>query len=193
MSIVTTLQKNRAHLTRLTTDAVLVALYVVFATVLTFKIPNFVEVSLASLPILLAAALFGPLDAAVIALLGSFIEQATSEYGLSPTTPLWMAPVVLQALVAGLAFFLLRYRAEGKLRVDARLTVTVLLCELVLTAANTAALYIDGAIWGWSPAALHILLPSRLANGLARAVLTAILLLLLIPALYRVLPRTKKQ
>ncbi len=193
MSIVTTLQKNRAHLTRLTTDAVLVALYVVFATALTFKIPNLIEVSLASLPILLAAALFGPFDAAAIALLGSFIEQATSEYGLSPTTPLWMAPVVLQALVAGCVFFLLRYRADGHLRANGALIATVLLCELILTAANTAALYIDGAIWGWSPAALHILLPGRLINGLARAVITALLLHLLIPALYRVLPRSKKQ
>ena len=46
--------QNRAHVRRLVFDAMLVALFVVFSTVLSFKTPWF-EVSLLSLPILRCA------------------------------------------------------------------------------------------------------------------------------------------
>ena len=192
MSISATLQKNRAHLTRLTTNAMLAALYVVFAVFWTHKEPT-IEISISTLPLLLCAALFGPLDAAAVALVGSFIEQLASPYGLSWSTLIWMAPVVLQSLLAGAIFFFLRRRADRRLRVDWKLILVVFVCELVLTALNIAAQYVDGALVGYPVDALHILLPGRLLNGLIRAVLTTLLLHLLIPALYRVLPHTKKQ
>ena len=105
--------QNRAHVRRLVFDAMLVALFVVFSTVLSFKTPWF-EVSLISLPILLCAYFYGWADALAVAALGSFVEQLTSQYGLSPTTPVWMAPVMLLALVASLGFFLAKKAKNPK-------------------------------------------------------------------------------
>lgn len=176
--------KRFLHIRRLTTDAILVALFVVFSTLLSFKTPFF-EVSLVSLPILLCAFYCGPLDAIIVATLGTFLEQALSSYGLSVTTPIWMAPAIFQALVAALSFHFL-YR--GKSKRAWVLIAIIITAELVLTLANTAALYLDGAIWSYSPGALHLLLPGRLLNGAVRCVLSCVLLPLVLPILSRTLP-----
>ena len=54
---------------------------------------------------------------------------------------------------------------------------------------NTGALYLDGAIMGYPVKALWVLLPTRLINGSVRALLSAVLICDLLPALRRV---TKK-
>lgn len=177
-------QKNRMHIRRLTTDAILIALFVVFSTLLSLKTPIF-EVSLVSIPILLAAFYCGVADALVVAAVGSFLEQALSAYGLSATTPLWMAPVILQALVAALLFHFFCRGRSGRTWV---LILTILAAELTLTAANTAALYLDGAIWGYPVKALHLLLPTRLINGGVRTALSCVLFPLVLPILSRTLP-----
>ncbi len=182
MSITKT--KRALHIRRLTTDAILVALFVVFSTLLSFKTPFF-EVSLVSLPILLAAFYCGPLDALIVATLGSFLEQALSAYGLGVTTPIWMAPAILQALTAALLF---RFLYRGKAKRAWVLIAIIITAELVLTLANTAALYLDGAIFDYSVKALHLLLPGRLLNGGVRCVLSAVLLPIVLPILSRTLP-----
>ena len=165
---------SQMRIRRVVIDAVFIALFVLFSVVLTVKTP-IAEISLASLPILLCACLFGPADALIVAALGSFIEQLLSPYGLSATTVVWMAPVILQAAVASLGFMLVR-RAEKP-----RLIIAVLvLSELVLTFANTAALYLDGYIFSYAVKALHLLLPTRLINGGVRLALSCVLFPLLL-------------
>ena len=159
-------------------DAVLIALYFVFGVVFAKKFPT-LEISFASIPILLCALLFGVKDALAVSLFGSFIEQMLGAYGLTVTAPLWMAPVVMQGAVAALLFFLMKKDKIWKI------VFAVVLAELLLTVTNTAVLYIDGAIWGYSPKALHIIAPARLINGLARTVASAAALSLLYKPLRR--------
>ena len=177
------ISQNRAHVRRLVFDAMLVALFVVFSTVLSFKTPWF-EVSLVSLPILLCAYFYGWVDAVAVAALGSFIEQLVSPFGLSVTTVIWMAPVMLLAAVSSLGFFLAK-----KAKNPVWIVLVIVVAELVLTFANTAALYLDGYIWQYSVKALHLLLPTRLINGGVRTVISCILLPLLLRSLSRVLAR----
>lgn len=169
--------KSSVRLYRLALDAVLVALFVVFSVYLTVKTP-IAEFSLASLPILLCAFLFGPFDALCVAACGAFFEQLLT-FGLSPTTVLWILPSVAQALFAACGARLLSNR-KGWLH----LILLILLSEVLLTAVNTATLYLDGAIMGYAVAALTVMLPGRLVNCAARAVISC----LLIPA---VLPRLR--
>ncbi len=166
---------------RMIANAMLAALYVLFSTVLTIRVPNVVEISLASLPVLLAGLAFGLPDALMVALCGSFLEQLMSAYGLSATTPLWMAPVLLQALCIGGLAALLRRRRWSR----PALIVAVVLSEIVLTASNTAALYLDGYLMGYAVKALHLLLPARLLNGLCRTVLSCAVAVPLMPVLQR--------
>ena len=176
---------NAIKLRRLVLDAVFIALFVVLGVVLAFKTPWF-EVSLAGLPILLCAYFYGPVDALIVATIGSFIEQLLTPYGLSVTTPLWMAPVMLQAAVAALGFFVVRRSGKPWL-----ILAVILVSELVLTFANTAALYLDGYIWGYAVKALHLLLPTRLINGGVRMAISCILIPLLLRPLRTVVGKKK--
>lgn len=177
-------RQRRATL-RLTTDAMMVAIYVLLAVYLCVN-GKLLQVSLSSLPILLTAFLFGTPDALIVALCGSFLEQVLSPYGLSATTILWMLPVLLLALVAGLLFRLLR-RVMDTWQVA--MALVVLTAELAFTAANTAALYLDGYIMQYSVTALTVLLPTRILNACARTACTMLLSIALVPPLRRVLGR----
>lgn len=179
----------RTNVYRITLDALFVALYVVLGTFASIKIPGVIQISFSTLPILLAAFLFRPLDAVGIALMGTFVEQVIdpSPYGFV-TMPMWLIPGTVVAIVASMGAILVK-RQEGK-RMRLILTfATIFVAELLLTALNTAALYIDGAILGYSVKALHLLLPARLINGLGRAVVSCIAVPLLYVPLHKIVSR----
>lgn len=163
---------------RLTLDAVFVALYFVFGSFLTVKLP-FAEFSLASLPVLLCGFAFGPIDALAVSVCGAFAEQLL--YGLSPTAPIWMLPAVLQGVYAGLVLYAMRKNPK-----PLRIAVAVVIGELILTAANTTALYLDARIYGYSVKALYLLLPTRLASAGIRMVFTVPLVVTLCPRLRKI-------
>ena len=149
----------RRHTTvRLTTDAVLIAVYVALASFVSINLP-IAQFSLSSLPILLCVFALGVPDAVAVALCGSFIEQVL--YGLSPTAPLWMAALFR--------------RLSGRELPVWQTIVTVVVAELVMTLVNTGMLYLDAHIMQYSVKAIGVVLPIRLVNGAARTVCTAIL------------------
>lgn len=172
------MKKSRRNetLLRLVLDAMFIALYVVLSFFLSVRIPPLIKISWASLPLLVAALLFRPADAIAVALCGSFLEQLLS-YGIGPTTPIWMAPPLFHALFVSLLAPLCR---KGNRRV--RQTVLIAVSEFFLTFTNTAALYLDAAVVGYSLGAITVVLPTRLLNGAIRAVLSAVLVpILLVP------------
>lgn len=171
------LGRRRAAVVRLTTDAMLTAVYIVLASLLSVNLP-FAQISLSSFPLLLCAFLFGTGDAVAVALCGSFVEQVL--FGLSPTAPLWMLPPILMAFAAGLAVWLLRRLTGREPNLWQIITITVV-GEVLLTVANTAVLYLDARIVGYPVKALTVLLPTRLLNCCLRAVCTTALTVLLLP------------
>lgn len=169
-------KRRNQTLLRLVLDAMFIALYVVLSFFLSVRIPPLIKISWASLPLLVAAFLFRPVDALAVAFCGSFLEQLLS-YGIGPTTPVWMAPAMLHALFVSLLAPLCR---KGHCRV--RQTVLIAVSEFFLTFTNTAALYLDAKIVGYSLGAITVVLPTRLLNGGIRAVLSAVLVpVLLVP------------
>lgn len=175
--------KNRAI--RLCFDAMFIALYVVLASFLSYKALIF-EISFQSLPILLCAFLFGPVDTVVVALCGSFIEQLL--YGLDATTLLWMVPVILQALFVGLLAFLVRKHPKVWKQV-----VIIVSAELFLNIANSCSLYYCGYFLSdvTSPWLLIVGFATRTPIAIGRAILSAIIVPLLLPPLSRALHRQK--
>lgn len=176
-------QTRRRFVGRIVFDAMMVAVYFVFATMLTFKTPIF-EVSMVGVPILLSAKLFGLSDALVVATIGSFLEQALGAYGVTVTTPLWMAPLMIMALFSGVLFKLTK--ESNNLIV---FFAIIVFSELLLTVCNTAALYLDGAIMNYPVKALNVLAVPRLINGTVRTVISCILLPTLIVPLRKVLKK----
>ena len=179
----------RTKIYRLVMNALFVALYFILGTYLSFKIPGAVQISFSTIPLLLCAFLFSPVDALTVAVLGTLLEQILdpSPYGFM-TLPMWLIPNAILALVAALGAMRIR-RLENRGTAMACTAAVIVCAEVLLTVLNTAALYADGYLLGYSVKALHLLLPTRAANCLVRALISCVLCLALIPPLRRQLTK----
>lgn len=170
---------------RLAFDATFVALYYVLARFVSVNVGLQIRITLDGLPIILCTLFMGLSDGLSVALIGSFLYQATSEYGLSPTTPLWMAPAIGRALFVGIAVLSTEVVKKDKIgRVG--ICVIVALSSIFVTVLNTLAIYIDSCIisnYGSVAKIFGINLAIRLAGSL----LSTVAYLLLVIPLYRIL------
>ena len=131
---------------RLVTIAMLVAMYVVLSLFGTIRLGS-MNISVASLPIIVGGALFGPIDGLLIGLLGSFMEQMLT-YGITVTTVLWLIPPAVRGLVVGGAARLLgkERRLEDRYGLCYAVCAAAALCT---TAVNTLVMYLDSVIMGY--------------------------------------------
>ena len=184
---------------RICGDGMLLAIYIVLS-ILTIRItPNF-QITFTGLAIIIACVLYGTPDAFLIAFLGSFVSQLRSTYGLTITTPIWMIPPMLRAVVFGLTYDIL-LRKSIKLE-DHKIwfSVVAIGAGLVTTLANTAAIYLDAKIIGYPVSMAVIESVFRFVSSIASSVAIAIISLPIIYALKnagliheRMKPADKKQ
>jgi len=124
-----------------------------------------VKITFESLPILLGALLFGPVDGAVIGGIGTLISQLL-KYGVSMTTTLWMAPYIICGIMVG---------AHAKNNhfnlTKTKLTTVVVSNELLITMLNTVVLYVDSKIYGYfTPAYIYGSLALRIGICIVKAI-----------------------
>ena len=131
---------------RITGDAMLLAIYIVLST-LTIKLTPNLQITFSGLAIIMAIVLYGYSDGIIIAFLGSFVSQLRSAYGLTVTTPIWMIPPILRAVVFGLFYQI--YLSRGIKLQDKKIMffVAVMVAGLATTLANTGAIYLDALIF----------------------------------------------
>lgn len=167
---------------RLVTDAILIAMYAVMATFFTIKIGESMNISMGSLPLIIGASLLGPTDGLIIGLLGSFLNQALSEYGITPTTILWMIPAAVRGLMIG------AFAKHCKFNMTVRQTIFITIASaLTVTALNTLVMYLDSKIWGYySYAYVFGKIVPRIISG----IITAIIFGLIVPKILPPLKRT---
>jgi len=129
------------------------------------------KITLESFPVNMGALLFGPVDGAIIAFLGSFIYQIL-KYGISVTTLLWILPGVISAFLLGL------YARKKDFRLSKmQMLVAVLLAELVITVLNTGVIYIDSNIYGYYfPGYITMNLVPRLAICVGKGIVYGVVL-----------------
>lgn len=127
---------------QLTVDAMLCAVCAVLGCV-ALELGNVIKITFESLPILLGALLFGPVDGMLIGGVGTLIYQLL-RYGVSATTLLWIVPYIVCGLVAGTWAQRKRFAPD---RVQTVALVTV--AELTVTLLNTIPIYVDSKIYGY--------------------------------------------
>lgn len=137
-------KKKKLSTSRSVTIAMLAAVCAVLGYV-ALDVGN-LKITFESLPILLAAFLFGPMDGALVGGIGTLLYQLL-RYGVSATTGLWILPYICCGFFAGL---LVRQEGRSETR---RITVTVFLMEIMIFLMNTAVIYIDSKIYGYYSAA----------------------------------------
>ncbi|WP_298023550.1 folate family ECF transporter S component [uncultured Dysosmobacter sp.] len=163
------------------TIAVLAAMYVPLSLFLSVQGPNNLKFSFGSLPVVVAALLMGPVEAALTAFIGEFLKQLLS-YGFTATTLLWTIPTMLRGLVIGAAA--IRFKRTAK-----PLTARPILCNIVCiaaavitTAANTLVIWLDSVIYGYySFAYVFGATAARFVTGMITSVLVA---LVAVPLVY---------
>ena len=148
---------------RLAINAMLSAMCVVLSTI-SLDLGN-IKLTLEGLPILSAALLLGGWSGGAVGLVGILISQLL-RYGLTVTTPLWILPHVVCGLTVG-------FYAQKKgfaLSIGQAIGI-VTVGELLVTALNSLALYIDSRIFGYyTPTIITGMLALRTALAVARAV-----------------------
>lgn len=116
--------------------AMLIAVYTVLSTYASVSLGN-IRFTFEALPVLLAAALYGPAPAVTVGALGSFLNQLLT-YGLTPTTLLWILPHAAGGAVAGLMC-----------RKGRPLILAACASALTVTLLNTLAMYVDSRMYGY--------------------------------------------
>ena len=154
---------------QLTLDAMLAAMCAVLGYV-ALDMGN-IKITFESLPILLGAMLFGPLDGMLIGGVGTLLYQLL-RYGVAMLTPLWILPYVLCGLLAGWW----ARRRDFSLGSGERVRLVVL-AELLVTVLNTGVLYLDSRLMGyWFPGFITGALALRLTVCVVKALVFALVL-----------------
>ncbi len=151
--------------------AILVALYVLLNMV-SIRAGN-LRITFASLPVVVSALLFGPLEAALVALFGELANQMLS-YGFTATTVLWLIPPAVRGLAVGAAAVRLW---RGGRPLESRPVAGYVVCclaALATTVTNTLVIWLDSVLYGYyTPVYVFGDLAVRLATGLVAAVIVA--------------------
>ncbi len=157
------METSKNYTKQLVLDAVLSALCAVLGYV-ALDLGN-LKVTFESLPILLGALLFGPLDGMVIGGMGTLVCQL-ARYGIDVTTLLWMAPYILCGFLAGLYARRRCFELSRK-----QLTALVITNELLITLLNTGVIYIHSKIFDYySPVYVFGSLGLRLVICVVKAI-----------------------
>lgn len=159
-------------LKRMSALAFLIAIYIALSF-LSIRFGNF-SLSLASIPLIVSALLFGPIEATIICLLGEFVIQCAL-YGPGPTTIIWMVGPAIRPLFLGSVAYL--FGKTGK-RLEDRLLLFIffaILAALLVTCTNTLALYLDALIVGYPYAFVLVETILRAVAAIATAIIAAFL------------------
>lgn len=177
------MSKHTRTVLRICMTGMLAALYLALNLV-GFRAWSF-HVTFASLPVVVGALLFGPVEGMLIAFIGEFFNQVLS-YGVSPTTALWLIPPAVRGLVVGSAALAMK---KGPKRLDERPVLCYGICmaaALCTTAVNTLVMYLDSVIMGYySFAYVFGSAVIRIGSGLLTAVVVATVAVPLVRVLRR--------
>ena len=147
---------------KLASDAVLGAMCAVLGAISLDM--GSIKITFESLPVLIAAFMFGPLDGMAVGGIGTLIYQLL-KYGVTITTPLWILPYVLCGLFVGMYAKKYSFNLSWK-----QSSAAIFLSGFMVLLLNTLSLYIDSRIFGYyTPAFIYGALVPRIIIWLLKA------------------------
>jgi len=166
-------ERRKMKTKKLAMNAVLAAMCAVLGAI-SLDMGN-LKLTFESLPVLIAAMLFGPVDAMAVGGIGTLLYQVL-RYGVTATTALWILPYVLCGLLVGV------YAKKHGFTLDMKQTAFIVFAaSIMIFLLNTLVLYIDSRVYGYY-SAVYIFgsLPPRILICLGKAaVFSAVLPVLL--------------
>lgn len=165
---------------RLVIDSMLVAIYFVLSNYLSVNLAG-IRITLDVVPVIVAAALYGPADGLIVGIIGNLLFQLAGPYGISATTIFWAAPDAVRGLLAGLFF-----KGKCPRMMPLRLVATLVGISLVFTTLTTGVMYVDCLVYKYAFSAYAPFILIRYVTGVVIAVLTATILPQLIRAIEKI-------
>ena len=172
---------------RIAIDAVLIAMF--FGLSLLSVQLGGIKITFASLPTIICAMLFGPIDGFLVGFLGAFLEQML-KFGFTATTMLWILPPAIRGLFIGLCAVLLRkHMSVDTILQTKRPYVYFIFCILsgiIVSTLNTLVFYVDAKIYHYYE--YHMIFGVfwiRIASGIVSSLLMALVALPVVAALKR--------
>ena len=172
---------------RIAIDAVLIAMF--FGLSLLSVQLGGIKITFASLPTIICAMLFGPIDGFLVGFLGAFLEQML-KFGFTATTMLWILPPAIRGLFIGLCAVLLRkHMSVDSILQTKRPYVYFIFCILsgiIVSTLNTLVFYVDAKIYHYYE--YHRIFGVfwiRIASGIVSSLLMALVALPVVAALKR--------
>ena len=178
--VVLATRKDRFTTKKIVMIAMLTAVYVILCLVGTIRL-WWMNISVATLPLIIAALLFGPVGGLFVGLLGSFLEQLLT-YGLMATTVLWLVPNTVRGLLLGIYFKKKNYH-PSRVQLIGALTVAA----LITTALNTLVMYLDSVVQGYYSYAYVF---GGIVTRVLAGVVTAVVMAFVAPPVVKLLERT---
>ena len=163
--------KKEGQVFKITLLGMCLALFIVLNYASFVLFPPTIKFSLKGLPVIFIAVVFGPWYGALFGGTGEFFCQLFSEYGLTPTTPLWILPWVAEGIIVGLFFKHKDVRKHPVLW-----AITVIASCITVTTLNTIALWIDSVVVGYNPKLNAVTIPLRFVNSVVTSIVTGILM-----------------
>lgn len=163
---------------QMATDAMLIAICALLGY-LSVDLGN-LKVTFESIPILVAALMFGAVDGLAVGGLGTLIYQLL-RYGVTITTPLWMLPYMLCGLFVGL--FSQHHHFE---LTTGQTAILIILNEIMITLLNTGVMYIDSKIYGYYS---FVYIFGTFVLRVVICVVKAVLYAVIIPKLIAAIPK----
>ena len=139
------------------------------------------RISFYGLPLMIAGIIFGYKTGLLSGLIMAVISQLVlSEYGITPTTPLWMIAPIIFGLLSGLIIKIFK----DKISVISIL-ISVVITSIFVSLANSLALYVDGIVFDYDTKITFVLIMIRILSSIVVACIY-------IPILYILSKRLKK-
>ncbi len=159
---------------RLCCVALCAAMYVPMSLYLSVNIGT-LRISFASLPTVVMALLFGPVDAMLTALIGELCKQLLS-YGLSYTTIFYLIPPALRGITVGLGAAVFLKRGQRLEQHRSALYAVCSVAAVITTIANTLVNWLDSVLFGYyTPVLIFGGMAYRLLLGVITAIIVATL------------------
>lgn len=175
---------------QMTLDGILIALFVALG-VLRIRVGNFLEIGFGSIVIIIAALLLSPVDVLIIATIGEGINQFLSPYGITPTIPLWILPVVVRGMLIALVAYLYRRKQDDLVNHPVIYFATLMGVALIISGLDTAILYLDGLIMGYPVYYTLAQTGIRFLTSQITAVVIGILVLLIYKSIKSLMPNNR--
>lgn len=133
------------------------------------------KITLYGLPIMFTSVMFDYRIGLLTGIVVGFISQLTSQYGLSPTTPLWMLAPIIWGFLSGF----ITSRFKENCYSFKSVAIAVFVTSLMVTLVNSVVIYLDSLIFNYTTTQAAIDIVIKCAISLGMGVIYTLILFLL--------------